>query len=43
MDYGQQRYSTLTHINKDSIKNLVPVWNYSYDDARSEEVAAAGL
>src|SRR5580704_8162393 len=37
MDYGQQRYSTLTQINKESVKRLVPVWNYSYDDSRSEE------
>lgn len=37
MGYGQQRYSTLTQVNKESVKHLVPVWNYSYDDARSEE------
>jgi alcohol dehydrogenase (cytochrome c) len=37
MDYGQQRYSTLTQINKESVKRLVPAWNYSYDDSRSEE------
>jgi alcohol dehydrogenase (cytochrome c) len=37
MGYNLQRYSTLTQINKDSVKHLVPVWNYSYDDSRSEE------
>jgi alcohol dehydrogenase (cytochrome c) len=37
MDYGQQRYSTLTQINKESVKHLIPVWNYSYDDSKSEE------
>ncbi|MGA1932037.1 PQQ-dependent methanol/ethanol family dehydrogenase [Arcobacter sp. YIC-464] len=25
-----QRYSTLTQINKDTIKDLVPVWNFSF-------------
>jgi alcohol dehydrogenase (cytochrome c) len=37
MGYNQQRYSTLTQINKETVKKLVPVWNYSYDDNRSEE------
>ncbi len=37
MGYGMQRYSTLTQINKDTVKNLVPVWNYSLDDNRAEE------
>ncbi|MGO8918888.1 MAG: hypothetical protein ACLQJR_23555, partial [Stellaceae bacterium] len=37
MGYNLQRYSTLTQINKESVKHLVPVWNYSYDDSRSEE------
>ncbi|HXZ00211.1 MAG TPA: methanol/ethanol family PQQ-dependent dehydrogenase [Stellaceae bacterium] len=37
MGYNLQRYSTLTQINKESAKRLVPVWNYSYDDNRSEE------
>ncbi|MBV8575167.1 MAG: PQQ-dependent dehydrogenase, methanol/ethanol family [Acetobacteraceae bacterium] len=37
MDYGQQRFSKLKQINKDNAKNLVPVWNLSLDDNRSEE------
>jgi alcohol dehydrogenase (cytochrome c) len=37
MDYGQQRFSQLKQINKDNAKNLVPVWNLSLDDNRSEE------
>jgi alcohol dehydrogenase (cytochrome c) len=37
MGYNLQRYSPLTQINKSNAKKLVPVWNYSYDDARSEE------
>src|ERR1700739_2022790 len=37
MGYNLQRYSPLTQINKDNAKNLVPVWNYSYADDRSEE------
>src|SRR6201993_2417078 len=37
MGYNLQRYSPLTQINKDTAKNLVPVWNYSYADDRSEE------
>jgi hypothetical protein len=27
----------LTQINKTAVKRLVPVWNYSFDDDRSEE------
>jgi alcohol dehydrogenase (cytochrome c) len=37
MGYNLQRFSTLTQINKDTVKRLVPVWNYSFDDNRSEE------
>ena len=37
MGYNLQRFSTLTQINKETVKKLVPVWNYSYDDNRSEE------
>src|SRR6516165_7836172 len=37
MGYNLQRFSTLNQINKDNAKDLVPVWNYSYDDNRSEE------
>jgi len=37
MGYNLQRFSPLTQINKDTVKHLVPVWNYSYDDNKSEE------
>jgi alcohol dehydrogenase (cytochrome c) len=37
MGYDLQRHSTLTQIDKKNVKNLVPVWNYSLDDNRSEE------
>jgi len=37
MGYSLQRFSPLTQINKDNAKNLVPVWNYSFADDRSEE------
>jgi alcohol dehydrogenase (cytochrome c) len=37
MGYNLQRFSTLKQINKDTVKNLVPVWNYSFNDDRSEE------
>lgn len=37
MGYNLQRFSTLTQINKDSVKNLVPVWNYSFADDRSAQ------
>jgi alcohol dehydrogenase (cytochrome c) len=37
MGYNLQRFSPLTQINKDTVKNLVPVWNYSFADDRSEE------
>ncbi|MGB8401513.1 MAG: PQQ-dependent dehydrogenase, methanol/ethanol family, partial [Bradyrhizobium sp.] len=37
MGYNLQRFSPLTQINKDNAKNLVPVWNYSLADDRSEE------
>ena len=37
MGYNLQRFSPLTQINKDNVKNLVPVWNYSLADDRSEE------
>ena len=38
MGYNLNRFSTLNQINKDNVKNLVPVWNYSFADDRSEEV-----
>ena len=37
MGYDLQRFSALKQINKDNVKRLVPVWNYSFDDNRSEE------
>ena len=37
MGYSLQRFSPLTQINRQTAKNLVPVWNYSYDDNHSEE------
>jgi alcohol dehydrogenase (cytochrome c) len=37
MGYNLQRYSPLDQINKDTVKRLRPVWNYSFDDNRSEE------
>src|SRR6185437_11709441 len=37
MGYNLNRFSTLDQINKDTVKNLVPVWNYSFADDRSEE------
>ena len=29
MGQGQQRYSPLDQINRETVKRLVPVWNYS--------------
>jgi len=37
MGYGQQRFSPLKQINKDTVKRLVPVWNYSLADTRGQE------
>src|SRR5215470_6039208 len=37
MGYNLNRFSTLDQINKDTVKNLVPVWNYSFADDRSQE------
>ncbi len=37
MDYGQQRYSPLDQINKETVKYLVPVWHLSLDDNRAQE------
>src|ERR1700748_3917624 len=37
MGYNLQRFSPLTQINKETVKNLAPVWNYSLADDRSEE------
>ena len=37
MSYDLQRFSPLTQIDRQTVKHLVPVWNYSYDDNKSEE------
>ena len=37
MSYDLHRYSPIGQINKHNVKELVPVWNYSYDDNHSEE------
>ncbi len=37
MGYNLQRFSPLDQINKQTIGRLVPAWNYSYDDNKSEE------
>src|SRR5260370_42475324 len=42
MGYNLQRFSPLTQINRDNAKNLVPVWNYSFADDRSEETQPLG-
>ncbi len=34
---GQQRYSPLDKINSKNVKDLVPVWNYSFGDNRGQE------
>jgi alcohol dehydrogenase (cytochrome c) len=37
MSYDLQRFSPLAQIDRQTVKRLVPVWNYSYDDNKSEE------
>src|SRR4030081_3423075 len=37
MGYNLQRFSPPTQINKDTAKNLVPLWNYSFADDRGGE------
>ncbi len=37
MSYSQQRYSTLTQINKSNVKNLVPVWSLSLENELGEQ------
>src|SRR5439155_23534990 len=37
MGYAQQRFSPLTHINRDTVKRLVPAWSYSMADNRGQE------
>jgi PQQ-dependent dehydrogenase (methanol/ethanol family) len=38
-DYANQRYSTLSQINKDNVKNLHPVWTFSTGVLRGHEGA----
>jgi len=37
MGYAQNRFSPLTHINRDNVKRLVPAWSYSMADNRGQE------
>src|ERR1700688_3913745 len=37
MSYGQQRFSPLSQINRDTVKRLVPVWSYSMNNNTGEE------
>lgn len=37
MGYGQQRYSPLDAVNKDTVKDLRVEWVYSLDDGRGQE------
>jgi len=40
MGYSLQRFSPLTHINRDNVKRLVPAWSYSMADNRGQEAQA---
>ena len=40
MGYSQQRYSTLTQINRQTVKRLVPAWSYSMASNYGEESQA---
>src|SRR5258705_11303278 len=40
MSYSQQRCSTLTQINRQTVRRLVPAWAYSLDDSNKEESQA---
>ena len=37
MGYGQQRYSPLNQINRDTVKRLVPAWSYSMADTNGQQ------
>lgn len=37
MSYSQQRYSTLTQINKGNAKKLVPIWSLSLESELGEQ------
>ena len=40
MGYGQQRFSPLTQINRQTVKRLVPAWAYSMANNLGEEAQA---
>ena len=40
MGYSHQRFSPLTHINKQNVRRLVPAWSYSMADNRGQEAQA---
>ena len=37
MGYHQNRYSTLTQVNKQTVRRLVPVWNVSMSSNYGEQ------
>jgi alcohol dehydrogenase (cytochrome c) len=37
MGYGQNRYSPIKQINKQTVKRLVPVWNVSLNSSYGEQ------
>ncbi len=37
MGYSNQRYSPLRRINKENVKGLAPLWNYSLNNAQGQE------
>jgi len=37
MGYNLNRFSTLDQVNKQTVKNLRPVWAYSLEDLKSQE------
>src|SRR5215470_11083639 len=37
MSYSQQRFSSLSQINRDTVKRLVPAWSYSLNNNTGEE------
>src|SRR5690348_10253620 len=43
MSYSQQRFSTLTQINRQTVGRLVPAWSYSLESNNGEESQALVL
>ena len=43
MGYDLQRYSTLKQINKDNVKQLIPLWNLSSGRQSQRRIAADRL